>query len=60
MKNRKRKTGKRVRRCVDCGEDISHRFILTKRCIDCAIERGRRLDVRRARARRRAEKESQA
>jgi hypothetical protein len=54
------KTVKRVRRCVDCGEDISHRFILTKRCIDCAIERGRRLDVRRARARRRAEKEAQA
>ncbi len=53
------KTVKRVRRCVDCGEDISHRFILTKRCIDCAIERGRRLDVRRARARRRAEKEAQ-
>ena len=54
------KTVKRVRRCVDCGKDISHRFILTKRCLDCAIERSRRLDVRRARARRRTEKEGLA
>ena len=30
-----------------------------QRMADCAIERGRRLDVRRARARRRAEKEAQ-
>ncbi len=52
------KTVKRVRRCVDCGKDISNRFVLTKRCLDCAIERGRRMD-RRARARRRAEKEAQ-
>ena len=60
MKSQKRKTEKRVRRCVDCGKDISNRFVLTKRCLDCAVERSRRVDVRRARARRRAEKEGLA
>ncbi len=29
--------------CVDCGKDISDRFILTKRCLECAYERDKRM-----------------
>lgn len=41
-----------TRRCKDCGKDISDRFVRTVRCLDCAYERGKRLDRRRRRARR--------
>jgi len=50
----------KIRRCIDCGKDISNRFILAKRCLECSIARDHRLSARRNRARRRAEREAQS
>ena len=46
----------RLRKCKDCGCDITQRYIAAKRCIDCAVKRQQRLANRRRRAARRAAK----
>ena len=46
----------RLRKCKDCGCDISSRFILAKRCVSCSLKHSYRMENRRRRAARRAAK----